>query len=612
MKYTKILKTSMLILIIPTLFISVAYAQKPQYGGTLTLGWYNDLGSFNPVIDFWNQNAAQYRHIYNMLVMEGWDENGKLQVIGDLAESFKSETNEYGGKTWTFYLHKDVTWHDGNTFTADDVKFTFEYNQEHSERMVSRFFERYDFKEINVLDPYTVEIVFGKNIGIHRFMTQSLNILPKHIWEGTDPATNPRRFNDPIGTGPYMFKEWVPNVYSRYVRNPNYFKEGLPYLDEIVFKVIPTKQGVQMALQTGEVNMGAILPEAKDQFEAMGYTVYPVVRFIAIRMTFNFREDWMSEKYPWVLDKNVREAICHAMDPDTINEVINAGLSIVTPGPVDPRSYYFNPKVNEIYDEHYSYDPALAEQMLDDAGYPRGSDGVRFEFEMPCYGSFAYFTDVIVEQLKQVGINANALIIDDTAFVSQIEFTEDGAKDYPVVLMQEGMGTLDPGALNFLDPDRSTSGGLINVGYYDNPRVTELLYLGADSDDIEERREYFFEMQELIMEDIQACYLFAPLFAFAWAPGLNGYENYVDFAYDNFEDIWMEQEEPTPEPEPEPEPGPLPEPDWYKEAPDWYKEEPAWFKIDLPEAGTQWATYLGVINLLLTTVVLVLLYTRKS
>jgi len=613
MKHTT--KCAFLLITLLMAFLPSVLAETPKHGGTLTLGWYNDLGSYQPIIDFWNQNAAPNRHIYNMLVTEEWNEEGQLTVVGDLADSWTSEMNDLGGITYTFYLNKDATFHDGVPCTAEDVKFTFDYGIEHSTKMQSRWVDSYELQEINVLDDYTVELIFSTKVLIHRFINQSLQILPKHIWEGTDPATNPHRFNNPIGTGPFMFKEWVPNSYSVYTRNPNYFKGDLPYFDEIVFKVIPTMQGVGMALRAHEVEMGAILPELKDTFEAEGFTVAPTVRFVAIRLTYNFREDHMAEDYPWVLDINVREAINHAIDPYAINDVVNQGLSIITPGPIDPRSYYFNPEVWEIYEDKYAYDPELAEEMLDAAGYPRGSDGIRFSFTMPSYQTFAYFSDVIIEQLYEVGIDATNLILDDTAYCTQIEFAEDGQKDYPIILNQEGMGTLDAGTINYIAVGRDAVHGLTNSGYYDNPRVEEVLREANTLDDPAERRVLFFEMQKLMMEDIGWHFLFAPIFAFAWAPGLTGLENYVDFSYSNVEAIgWSTVQEGVEDVVDETPDIVLGEPDWYSEAPSWYDHAPDWFTEQETTAAPATSSTLMILvalNILISLVAVYMAYTKK-
>ena len=529
--------------------IAPAAAQlTPQRGGTLTIGWYNDVVSYMGILDIFAEAGAPLAQIYNKLLVYAKTPQGQIYFQGDLATRWENTLNPGGGNTIRFYLHNNVTWHDGKPFTADDVKFSYEYAMNYSQRQIYNIFvRRFDLKSINVIDPYTVEFVFGKIITLDRFVGQNqLFIYPRHIWKDTDPAKNPRRYDSPVGTGPFMFKEWVRNVYSRYVRNPNYFRKGQPYLDEVVFKVIPTPQGRSLALQSGEINMGSVLPDQVDSFRAKGFTVSVVGQGASWRMRFNFNESWVGKNgkapAPWVLDVKVREAFSHAINTYAINSALNHNLSIVVPGPIDPRSAYFNPKVWDIYKEQYAYNPKLAEQLLDQAGWPRTSSGTRFSFELPTYASAEYFAPVIVEQLKTVGIEAKPVYIDDAAFASSIEISLDGMNKYPVILQTDNMGTYqDPGSFSWFFHDRNAANGVLNCGFYNNPEVENMWNLANSQVDPEKRKPYFYKGQELMMYDHPFYFLLEPIFPYAWAKGIHGYETFLQFYNNHLDTEWIEQ-----------------------------------------------------------------------
>ena len=519
----------------------------PQRGGTLTVGWYNDVASYMGILDIFAEVGAPLAQIYNKLLVNARSSQGQIFYQGDLASSWENTLTPEGGQTIRFHLYNNVTWHDGVPFTADDVKFSYLYAMNYSQRQIYAIFvRRYQLKSINVVDPYTVDFVFAKIITLDRFIGQNqLFIYPKHIWEGTDPAKNTHRYTAPVGTGPYIFKEWVPNVYSRYVRNPNYFHKGRPYLDEVVFKVIPTPQGRALALQSKEINMGAILPDQVDSFK-QDFTLGVVGQGASWRMRFNFNESWVGKSgkapAPWVLDVKVREAFSHALNAYAINTALNHNLSIVVPGPIDPRSIYFNPKVWDIYKQQYGYDSKLSEQLLDQAGWPRKSDGTRFSFDMPSYSSAEYFVPTIVAQLKAVGIDAKPLYIDDAAFASQIEISLDGMNKYPVIIQTDNMGTYqDPGSFSWFFHDRGAANGVLNCGFYNNPEVENNWNLANSQVDPQKRMPYFYKGQELMMNDHPFYFIFEPIFPFAWARGIHGYESFLQFQSNHLDTEWIEQ-----------------------------------------------------------------------
>src|ERR1700716_3843875 len=157
-----------------------------------------------------------------------------LEPLPGLAESW---TVSDDAKTYTFKLKPGVTWHDGKPFTSADVLFSIEMLKQTHPRGRNNMVQ---VDKIEAPDDLTVVFTlkqpFGPFLGI--FEVGSLPMIPKHLYEGTDYKTNPNN-NAPVGTVPFMFKEWQKGSFIRLVKNPNYHVKGKPYIDEIYWQVIP-------------------------------------------------------------------------------------------------------------------------------------------------------------------------------------------------------------------------------------------------------------------------------------------------------------------------------------------------------------------------------------
>src|SRR5262249_41737702 len=150
---------------------------------------------------------------------------------------------------YTFSL-VDTKWHDGKPFTSRDVKFTLE---EVSGKYGSKFAStKSRIKSIETPDDRTVVLQLDRPFGPLLFSLSNYGngvILPEHLFAGTNALTNPATLTAPVGTGPFMLKEWVRGDHITLVRNPNYWMPGKPYLDQIIFKIIPDSSARVLALK---------------------------------------------------------------------------------------------------------------------------------------------------------------------------------------------------------------------------------------------------------------------------------------------------------------------------------------------------------------------------
>ena len=177
--------------------------------------------------------------------------NTDLEPMPGLAESWEISDD---GLTYTFKLHEGVKWHDGEDFTADDVVFsagTF-LPETHARLRASLAY----VESVTALDDLTVEFKLKEPFGpfISVFEAATMPMIPQHIYEGTDYATNEMNAT-PIGTGPFKFEEWVKGSYIHLVKNEDYYVDGLPYLDEVYYRVIPDAASRAVAFETGEVDV---------------------------------------------------------------------------------------------------------------------------------------------------------------------------------------------------------------------------------------------------------------------------------------------------------------------------------------------------------------------
>ena len=273
------------------------------------------------------------------------------------------------GLRYTFRLREGVKWHDGKPFTADDVVFSIKTLKDVHPRGRNTFL---NLVEIETPDPLTAILVLSKPAPylITALAASESPIVPRHLYEGTKVAENPVNLA-PVGTGPFKFKEWVRGSHIVYERNPNYWDQPRPYLDQLIVRFIPDAAARSIAIETGEIDLAPSTPVplsdldrlkgvASLAFETRGYQYSNGVS----RIEFNLER-------PVFKDVRVRRAFAHVIDRKVIRNTINYGYGEPIPGPINPNlAKWFVADLKT-----YPIDLAAAEKLLDEAGHPRGSDG---------------------------------------------------------------------------------------------------------------------------------------------------------------------------------------------------------------------------------------------
>ncbi|TQD27642.1 ABC transporter substrate-binding protein [Methanolobus vulcani] len=328
------------------------------------------------------------------------DENGEF--IGLLADSWESSAD---GIEWTFYLRENVTWHDGEPFTANDVVFTINYMKEkaHVSPVGSSWYNTAIIDNVKAPDDHTVIITLKQPYApFMQLVLDVIPIMPEHIWKDvSDPSTYMEE-DAVVGTGPFILEDYDKEQKSyKYSANKDYFL-GEPVIDTLIY--VQTSDPI-LSLKTGEVDESSL---SFDQVQALsdqdnlkvisgpGYHVY--------RLRFNIPSNAILN------DTDVRKAIYYSLDcEDIMSRVLHGGGVVGNPGYVPPYSKWYYPGVTK-----YAYDPEKANQMLDDAGYQNKDtdgiridpDGNRLEFQLlyPTEQQSQRLAELIQTYFKEVGI----------------------------------------------------------------------------------------------------------------------------------------------------------------------------------------------------------------
>ena len=477
--------------------VSVRNGQTvPAYGDILVEGSIGDASNLIPLRATDSTSHAISGLIYNGLVKYDRD----LNIVGDLAESWDISKD---GLVITFRLQKNVRWHDGRPFTADDVLFTYRLTID-PKTPTAYAGDFLKVKKAEVLDPQTFRVIYDKPFA-PALMSWSSAVMPKHLMEGTEIAKSPLA-RHPIGTGPYRFKEWKTGQKIVLVYNPDYF-EGRPYIDGRVMRIIPDMATMFLELRARGIDEMGLTPlqytrQTENRFFRNNFQKYRYLSFAYTYMGFNLQN-------PMFSDRRVRQALAHAINKEELIDGILLGLGKEATGPFKPGTWQYNPDV-----KRYPYDPKKALTLLADAGWrDTNGDGILdksgkpFEFELLVNQGNevrAKTAEIVQRRLAEVGISVKIRIIEWAAFIK--EFINKRRFDAVI------LGWTIP-----MDPDlydvwhsSKTGPSELNFISYRNDEVDVLLEQGRSTFDRNERKRCYDRIQEILAEDQPYIFLYVP------------------------------------------------------------------------------------------------------
>ena len=412
------------------------------------------------------------------------DENDA--IVPALAASVEYDPETY---TYEFRLREGVHWHDGKPLQAADVKFTIEaIKNPLVDSLHAPNFE--EVREITEVDDRTVRIrLSAPNAAFLDYMMQP--ILPAHLLVGQDLTTT-GFFRSPVGTGPFRMESWEAGKEIVLVKNEDYYR-GAPKIDRFVVKIVADDAAEAKALADGTADLARLSPRAAAPFEGKdGY------RFYAMK-TANFGAILINCAHPyWQRNRDLLPAIAYAVDRAAVIHEALLGHGIPAYSPLQ-RSPFNNPNV-----EHYDYDPAKAQEILEAAGCRKGADGYyarggeEVGFVLTVKNDKRNRIDianVVAAQMRAVGIHCTV--------------------EPPAKVDWDGQMAYLSGVGNEIDPDVHTykvlsTNGRGNDGHYSNPRVDEYLLAARRTTDTAERMHLYGLFQEEVTRDlpyIYICYL---------------------------------------------------------------------------------------------------------
>lgn len=296
---------------------------QAQGGAQFVTGSIGEPSNLIPILASDSSSSDISGLVYNGLVR--YDKNLKLE--GDLAESWEVSRD---GLQITFHLRRGVKWHDGHDFTSRDVLYTYRVTVD--PKTPTAYAE--DFKQVQSAqapDSYTFRVTYAKPFA-PALASWGMPILPAHLLEGKDITKSPLSRN-PVGTGPYIFKEWVPGQRVILEANPKYW-EGAPRLSRYVYRIIPDNSTMYMELKAGGVDMMGLSPvqyqrqtTGKEFLARFNKYRYPASAYTYLG--YNLR-------LPMFQDVRVRRAITCAINKEEIIQGVLLGMGQIAHGPYKP------------------------------------------------------------------------------------------------------------------------------------------------------------------------------------------------------------------------------------------------------------------------------------
>lgn len=475
--------------------ISYENVGVPSYGDMIVTGSLGEPSNLIPILATDSPSHEIASFVYNGLVK--YDAN--LNVVPDLAERYEISTD---GLSITFYLRRNVRWHDGKPFTARDVLYT--YRVICDPRTPTAYSGDFlPVRQAEAIDDYTFRVKYDRPFA-PALISWSIPILPSHLLQGSDIASSPLS-RSPIGTGPYVFKEWVPGQRILLTANKAYF-EGRPYIDAYSMRIIPDTATMFLELKNGGIDMMALSP-----LQAVRQSEYPKFRreFNKFRyLSFSYVYMGYNLLHPFFKDKRVRQAITHAIDKKEIIDGILLGQGIEADGPYKPDMWAYNPSLKK-----YRYDKEKALSLLREAGFERDKDGLLrkdgrpFEFAILVnQGSDVRIrcAELIQKRLADIGIKVKIRVLEWASLIN--EFID--KRNFEAVILGWTIPN-DPDIFDIWHSSKAEPRGL-NFMCFKNKEVDELLVKARHTWAKEERKRYYFRIQEILAEEQPYTFLFIP------------------------------------------------------------------------------------------------------
>ncbi len=463
-------------------------AGEPRRGGILRAMGHHEVSSLSP--DDWGPDVHYFivGNIHDRLLkLNPW-----FVLEPSLCESFDISDD---GLVYTFNLRQGLTFHEGEPFTAEDVKYTFDFRRDPANAaVIANNFASVD--TVEAVDDYTVVVTLKETNAAFLTLAGPTGIVSHthHAAIGEDGYKA-----SPNGLGPFKLKEWRAAEFTELEAFDDYWA-GRPYLDGIREDIVPEASVRAIALETGEsdTSVWSLVTEDNIRFrDDPNFTT-----FVTSSLSVNHFP--MNNTHPILSEKAVRQAMMYAIDRDDIVNNLWQGLAVKATANLSPAiDFYYEPNVKE-----YPFDPAQAEALLEEAGWVMGSDGVREKD-----GTRLSFTCTVItgDQARKPEAELAQQYLAPVGIEMLIA-------EAPIATIQEGQreGTIDMSLYNWTygggsgEPDPSVTlktGVRNNWNLWSNARVDELCDMGLAETDPEKRKVIYSEIQQIVAEEVPMLFI---------------------------------------------------------------------------------------------------------
>jgi peptide/nickel transport system substrate-binding protein len=466
--------------------------EDSRYGGTLVVGIRVDVDALNELVS----TSAVAQDIIDQLFLYLTDYGPDLELVPRLARSWEFSEDH---RILTYHLRTDVRWTDGVEVTADDVVFTYRMMTEPV--IAYPGISSFDFVErVEAADDSTVRFIFTRPYADQLGDTRMV-VLPKHLLEPVEPER--MRFAEfnrrPVGNGPFKLHSWASQDRIVLVPNEDYY-EGRPYLDRVVFRVIPDETTRKVEMETGGIDMMPTVPTPDQAYWEQQPEVvlwrYPGRDYVYV--------GWNLRREPFG-DQRVRQALTMATDRQGIIDGLRFGLGEISTGPIVPTHWAYHDGIDP-----WPFDPDRSLALLQSAGWSdTDGDGLLDKDGQPFDFSMTIITDnriseeistVMQEEFRKLGIAMDIKALEWNVFLKQTQ-----AKDFDAcILAWRGGFVINPTPVWH---SRSIDGKYNHISYA-NPEVDRLIEQGRLAVDRREARKIWHRFQEIIAEEQPYTFLY--------------------------------------------------------------------------------------------------------
>jgi peptide/nickel transport system substrate-binding protein len=489
------MKKTALFLVLLTALLAIAIPQvfAADTEKVLTLGVDQEVIGLDPHIVTSFSSHRRVDLLYNKLVRH----NENLEITPDLAEDIDVPDNV----TYIFNLRKGVKFHNGKEMTAEDVVFSLNRILDPKTASPGRSYLA-TIKSIETLSPYSVKVTLTAPLAsfLEGLASNNCAVVSK---AAVEQYGNLQKVE--VGTGPFMLKEWTPDNSMTLVKNPEYFEKGAPYLDKVIFRIIPEQASLLAGVKSGTLDMATINDGSTIMLAKRDSNLVVMQKPGVNVRTFGFNVT----RKPFD-DERVRQAISLAIDRTEVVTVAEFGMGMAT-GPIPVSATQWALPLSKI--PFSTPDIAKAKALLAQAGFPNG-----FSFKIVTANSYEgglSVAQVIQSQLKKIGVNAELEVVEWGIYIDRwVKRTFDA-----MVELRGGSSEPD----RFLYRMIHSTGGVNNFLFKD-AEVDALLDKGRALTKVADRKPVYDQLQIALATKAPIVFLYSPFETHVMGKSIKGFK----------------------------------------------------------------------------------------